>query len=103
MTTKDTKPPEKQSVNIKSDKMRKGKISTKHQKKPQITLKMAKLHEMDKKGLQKEKKDHLMTKSDDFKTKITRTDGHRKQNTRNKSQLTEDFFRPMAILICGDC
>lgn len=56
MTTKDTKPPEKQSVNIKSDKMRKGKISTKHQKKPQITLKMAKLHEMDKKGLQKEKK-----------------------------------------------
>lgn len=55
MTTKDTKQPEKQSVNIKSDKMRKGKISTKHQKKPQITLKMAKLHEMDKKGLQKEK------------------------------------------------
>lgn len=47
---------------------------------------MAKLHEMDKKGLQKEKKDHLMTESDDFKTKITRTDGHRKQNTRNKSQ-----------------
>lgn len=43
-----------------------------------------------------------MTKSDDFKTKITRTDGHRKQNTRNKSQLTEDFFRPMVILICGD-
>lgn len=34
MTTKDTKPPEKQSVNIKRDKMRKGKISTKHQKKP---------------------------------------------------------------------
>lgn len=53
---KDTKPPEKQSVIIKSDKMREGKISTKHQKKPQMTLKMAKLHEMDKKGLQKEKK-----------------------------------------------
>lgn len=56
-----------------------------------------------KKDYKKKKQDHLMTKSDDFKTKITRTDGHRKQNTRNKSQLTEDFFRPMVILICGDC
>lgn len=45
-----------------------------------------------KKDYEKKKKDQLMTKSDDFKTKITRTDGHRKQNTRNKSQLIEDFF-----------
>lgn len=49
-------------MNIKSDKMREGKISTKHQKKPQMTLKMAKLHEMDKKGLQKEKKRPLNDK-----------------------------------------